>query len=467
MAVAAGSLVDEGLDLCDRARLPLDGWQREFVAGLLEQREDGRWAHFEGIAIVPRQNGKGNLLVARSLVGLYLDPDCRLIVHSAHEFSTALEAFRRLLDVIEDTPELLGQVERVSRAHGEEGIELLDGSRIRFKTRTKSGGRGLSADLLIFDEAMILPEAAFAALLPILSARPNAQVLLTGSAVDQVVHEHGVVLARARERGHAGAEGLLFVEFAADAELDDLLRDPSRLADRELWAQANAAYPHRITAETIERELAALDARSFAVERLGVGDWPVTEGKATGIIDLELWAALLDPDSEIVGPVRLALDVAPDSSRTAVVAAGRRRDGLLHVEVLAHREGTGWAAEYVAGVVRAQGIRAPVRLDPIGPVNALVPALNTLGVTVKAFKSGEYAQAAGILYNAIMERRMRHLGSLELNAAVAGASTRPLGDSWVWARKKATVDISPLVAATLAAWEDGSKPKRPIMVARG
>ena len=33
-----------------------------------------------------------------------------------------------------------------------------------------------------------------------------------------------------------------------------------------------------------------------------------------------------------------------------------------------------------------------------------------------------------------------------------GATKRPLGDAWAWSRKNSTVDISPLVAATLALW---------------
>jgi hypothetical protein len=39
-----------------------------------------------------------------------------------------------------------------------------------------------------------------------------------------------------------------------------------------------------------------------------------------------------------------------------------------------------------------------------------------------------------------------------LDAAVAGAQQRPLGDSWAWARKGLSVDICPLVALTLARW---------------
>jgi hypothetical protein len=248
---------DDAVALWTRAGLTLDPWQEALLRQSLEC--DGeQWRHFEVACICPRQNGKGSFLEARELAGLYLDDECDLIVHSAHEFSTSLEAFRRLLALIEDTPDLRRQVKRVSRSHGEEGIELDDGSRIRFKTRTKAGGRGLSSDLLILDEAMILPEHALAALLPTLSARPNPQVIYTGSAVDQAIHEHGVVLARVRERGQAGSVDLAYREYACQTRLEALLTDPELLDDRDRWAEANPALGTRIAAGHVAHERASL-----------------------------------------------------------------------------------------------------------------------------------------------------------------------------------------------------------------
>ena len=40
----------------------------------------------------------------------------------------------------------------------------------------------------------------------------------------------------------------------------------------------------------------------------------------------------------------------------------------------------------------------------------------------------------------------------ELDDAVMGATTRIVSDGWLWDRKSASVDISPLVAATVALW---------------
>jgi hypothetical protein len=126
------------------AGLVLDPWQAFVLEHALGERADGRWAAFEVGVVVSRQNGKGAILEARELAGLFLLGE-RLVVHSAHQFDTSLEAFRRLLGLIEDTPDLDRRVKRVSRSHGEEGIELKGGQRIRFRTRTKGGGRGFAA----------------------------------------------------------------------------------------------------------------------------------------------------------------------------------------------------------------------------------------------------------------------------------------------------------------------------------
>jgi hypothetical protein len=55
---------------------------------------------------------------------------------------------------------------------------------------------------------------------------------------------------------------------------------------------------------------------------------------------------------------------------------------------------------------------------------------------------------------------LRHRGRPELDAAVAGAEQRIVSDSWLWSRKNSSVDISPLVAVTLAA---AQAPKRRVL----
>jgi hypothetical protein len=52
----------------------------------------------------------------------------------------------------------------------------------------------------------------------------------------------------------------------------------------------------------------------------------------------------------------------------------------------------------------------------------------------------------------VAERTLRYVPRPALDAAVAGARQRTLGDAWAWSRRAVSVDISPLVAVTLAAW---------------
>jgi hypothetical protein len=152
------------------AGLELDPWQQLVLESGLRRR-DGKWAAFEVALIVARQNGKGTVLEALELAALFLFPDVRLILHSAHEFKTAAEAFLRVRALIEDNPEFDSQVSRIRTAAGAEAVELKDGKRLRFVARSSGSGRGFTSDLVILDEAYKLGDQEMAALLPTLLAQ--------------------------------------------------------------------------------------------------------------------------------------------------------------------------------------------------------------------------------------------------------------------------------------------------------
>ncbi len=457
---AVSSTGGEAIELARMAGLDGDQWQQFVAHHALGERADGKWAAWEIVLEVARQNGKGGILEIRELVGLFLLGE-RLITHTAHLFDTSLEAFRRLLELIESTPDFDRRVRKVSRAHGEEGIELKGGQRIRFRTRTKGGGRGFTGDLLILDEAMFLSAAMLGALLPTLSARPNPQVWYVGSAVDQNVHDHGEVFARVRERGRRGGDpALAYFGFSAPFDHPDDVT-PEAAADPRNWALANPALGIRISAEHIERERRSMDPRTFAVERLGVGDWPSTDEEQDKLLE-QAWAAGVDELSEAQDPVCFAIDVTPDRGAASIGVAGRRADKRPHVELVERRRGTAWVAPRLVELTGRHRTTA-IALDANGPAASLLPDLTAHKLKVTSLNSKEVAQACGAFYDAVVppplvddeeppdtSRMLRHLGTPELTAAVRGAVTRPLGDAWAWSRKSSTVDISPLVAVTLA-----------------
>jgi hypothetical protein len=90
--------------------------------------------------------------------------------------------------------------------------------------------------------------------------------------------------------------------------------------------------------------------------------------------------------------------------------------------------------------------------DATGPAASLLPGLETAGVNVETVTATEHGQACGRLVDMVNERTLAHLGSAELRDAIRGAKSRTLGDAWAWSRRNSSVDISPLVAATLALW---------------
>ena len=160
----ASTLGAEIAELCALCGLVLDEAQRHIMDRGLGRLEDGQWAAPEVAIVVSRQNLKSVCLAARELAGLFLIGE-KLIVHSAHEFATSLESFRLLVALIEEG-DLSKEIKSVSRSHGDEGIELHGGQRIRFRTRTRGGGGASRAIALLYDEAQMLAEDALAASLP-------------------------------------------------------------------------------------------------------------------------------------------------------------------------------------------------------------------------------------------------------------------------------------------------------------
>lgn len=446
----------EVVDFVNELGVDLDPWQWMVLRASL-RRSKGLWAAFTVAVCAPRQNGKNSLIEVRELIGPLILGE-RLLIHTAHLADTSKEGFHRLDDLIDSSDWVRKQVKHIWRANGMETIEFKGGKRIRFRTRTRGGGRGYAGcNTAFFDESMFLPEVSLGSVLPVISAMPDPQIWYTGSAVDQEIMEDGVVFARVRERALKGdTERLAYFEWSLDADNpdavdDDVSKDPAS------WAATNPAFGRRIMPEYLKVERDELDPRTFAVERLGVGDWPATTKRAS-VIDLDKWAQLADPESTIDGPVVFAFDVKPDRSASAISVAGTRADGIGHIEVVERRKGTGWVVPRLLELC-AKHDAAAVVCDPYGAAGSLVPELDENRIEVTTASGRDAADACGLFYDAVENGTLRHLGTPELLAALKGAVQRPLGDAWAWSRKNSTIDISPLVACTLALW--GAQTARP------
>jgi len=461
----ASSAGPEAIKLAATAGLVLDGWQQDLLVDALGETKDGHWACFEVACIVSRQNGKGSILEARVLAGLFLFGE-RLILWSAHEMKTCMEAFRRCEALFMGDPELAKHVKAIHKSNGSESIELKNGSRLKFVARTKGSGRGFSADLVILDEAYALTDEQIAAIMPTLSAKPNPQVWYTSSPpLDGLT---GDQLFRLRRRAERGDESLCYYDWGLPSVSLDTLEEVD-LGAEENWVATNPAVGHRISLDFVRKEWATMPPEDFARERLGI--WPRQITAGAGVIDPKIWQALVADGQPT--DVALAVDINPARTHAAIVAVGlRQHDGdasaplgkeLYQVAVIDYRAGIDWVVPRLKELA-AKWNPIGIGVDVKGPAGSLLldfqkagldqpddlerPARGDLAVPT----APQVAAGFGLFVDAVRQRLLWHSDDSVLNQALAGAVTRSLSGGSAWDRGKGGADISPLVAATLAYW---------------
>lgn len=424
---------DLAVELALSAGLDLDEWQQKLlVAGLgqvdghdAEGNPAWKWSALEVGVELSRQNGKSVVFEARVLAGLFLLRE-QLIIYSAHEGETALNAFDRLEQLIKANPELHAEVKNDGRSsgfrrtNGQNSITLWTGQKVKFRTRTKGGGRGLSGDCVILDESQDLQDDHIAALFPVLSARPNPQLWYGGSPGTK----KSTVQARLIRRAERRSPRLVYWRWASPDHVD--LSDPIAIA------RVNPAVGKRQTMEFLMNELEALGPAKFAQERMGIGDYPREEGE-DWVVPRVRWDRAGDAQSEITGPVVFVPEVKWDRSRTSINVAGRRRDGRIHIECIASAPGSHWAAAELARLSSAHDTLA-VALNPAGASNALVGPLNDLGVEVDhLISASDAADAYALMYDGLMgddnvtsseQPDVVHRTSTILTSAMAAAEVR-------------------------------------------
>ncbi|WP_431976168.1 hypothetical protein [Micromonospora haikouensis] len=479
----------------DLAGRPLDDWQSDSIDLILATRGDGHWACFEYCEWVPRQNGKGTVLEARALAGFFLLGEA-LIMWSAHEYKTAMVAFRRVrglmralgrqvgdnenlleFDKLDENGEPTTFLVKINNTNGEEGFERLDTeAQIKFLARSKGSGRGFTGNCNIIDEAFALTVDQHQALLYTVSAIPNAQIIYTSSP--PLTGDTGAVMYSLRHRGDPTAPrvdddgpweqdpSLGYRDFGIAGNLDFL--DGVDLEDLANWAAANPSLGilrsngTGLTHEAVGRELRAAkaDLPGWARERLGI--WPRQADDRSPrweVIGESTWLTRLDRQAVMGDPLTLAVDVTPDRTWAAISAAGPRTGGGRVVDVIDHRPGTGWIIDRL--------VELAVKHKPLVIVisdKAIADAAGGTelpdGTKLRVIRAGaaDMAASAAAFFDAVAGTApdLWQLGQPSLTTAVSGATKRTIGDGWAWNRRSITTDICPLVASSLALWALGT-----------
>jgi len=373
------------------------------------------------------------------------------VVWTAHRTRTATKTFQTL-KAMTSRPKVKPHMLEPRNANGEQEVRFRNGSVIMFGAREQGFGRGFDKiDMAVFDEAQILSEKGLEDIVPTTnqSEMPGGALLFFMGTPPRPTDPGAEFSNRRRSAIGGETEDTVYVEFSADSDAD--------LDDQKQWARANPSFPARTPVASMKRMRANLtDDDSFRREALGIWD----DDEAGGHLTVTAWSALADVEVDVrplPGTV-LVLDVAPghvSASITACANDGSR--GMPVLELAEKRAGSSWLPERAAELVEHYG--ATVALNSSGPVGALIPELVRLGVEFTDVRGPDYSKACGRIVAMVNASGFRHDGDPDFVTAVAGAKARKNGDGFTWSRTDSSVDISPLIGATVALWAVASTPE--------
>jgi len=126
----------------------------------LARDENGDFATLTICISKPRQNGKS--YGARWYAVWAAVIEGKKVLFSAHHGRTVRKMFKAIREIVEGNPDIAKELkpkgQGVYKAAGSEGIYFANGGMIEFQTRTSSGARGETYDIIIVDEAQELTQ---------------------------------------------------------------------------------------------------------------------------------------------------------------------------------------------------------------------------------------------------------------------------------------------------------------------
>jgi phage terminase large subunit-like protein len=401
-------------------RTPLQ-WQKSVLRRWMARDDEDKWANQTCGLIVPRQNGKSWLAEARILGGMIFMGEH--LIYSAHQVSTVDEIKRRILRFFYDAePEirdlLTSEFDKEPKSF--DYIELRNGGRCIFRTRTRSSGLGFTSDAIINDECQEESDAQEEALLPTISAGPlqNPQVIMMGTP--PTAGSTGTVFLRARRNLLQGKADMCWQEWSVETITDN--------HDTEAWYRTNPSLGYLITEKAIRAESNAMSQDSFNKMRLG---W-IPGVDAQRVFTDDEWNALAIKEVKLPEEPELvyAVKFAPDRS-SVTLAVGVPIDEKIHVEIVERKrmsEGIAWLVKWLLDRWRncnqiiidgaaGQGllIEELLRSEPKMKKRILTPNVREAG------------SAYALFYQAIQDGTLTHYNQPILNTAIRTAKRRDIG----------------------------------------
>lgn len=423
-------------------------WQRDAVDVACEFDPDTGLPYYGEVnLIVMRQQGKTTIELA-SLVDRFVSfTDRQRCVYSAQSGN---DARKKLIEdwapAIRQSP-LSGIVDKVVQANGHESIRCKTGSFVETMASLEASGHGFSVHFGMIDEAWKdHDDRREQAMDPAMLTIPDAQKWVVSTAGNDA----STYLRRKVEAGRQAASedrgfGICYIEYAVPDDedpfdLDVMLRYMPALCRTPGPCTCSHQWRHTVTQEALQTRMQGMEPDE--ARRAYGNQW--ISGGGERVIPAELWDQVQDPDTAPEGRVTFAVDVNVDQASASIAVS----DGE-QVEVIVTREGVSWLVDWFTE--KPERRRFPVAVDAGGPVSSVIDELERAGVRLERRSGPDVAAACGRMFNAVADGEVRvRPSSAELDAAVAGVATKPVGDKFVWSRQTSSADVTPLMAVTLA-----------------
>ena len=432
------SRIDEVTAWIKKTGLPeLLPWQEYVLTDMLKVDKDNKFIRKTNLLLVSRQAGKTHLARIRILAGLYLFGEKSIVAMSSNR-AMALDTFRKVCDLIEETPALRTQLKQIRVANGQESVELLNGARYEIVAATRDGSRGKTADLLFVDEVREIDEAAWTAARPITRARPNSQILLTSNAGDAF----STVLNDLRERANSFPPKTLgYWEYSAP--------DFANIHDKDAWYQANPALGYLVDEETIAESIATSSIEATKTETLC--QW-VSALKSP--FPYRAFEELTVQDLQIL-PGRttiFAVDISVTKRYASLVAGQLMEDGKIAAGVIAQFESASGVDELkIAVEVNEWARKYRPRLICFDKYTTMTVAerLALSGQKIQDMSGLVFYQACSDLLEAIVHQRLIHSGQESLVDAINNSAAKETDAGWRIVRRKSAGDVSAAIALAM------------------
>lgn len=228
------------------------------------------------------------------------------------------------------------------------------------------------------------------------------------------------------------------------------------IADAMDVAPFHPALGHTITEAALRDAFEQMGPDEYA--RAYGNQWPITDRSWQASWPTLTTGVPIPKDAF----VHIAADAAWNHNEASITAAAADGDRVI-VEVIESKQGVDWLLPRLVELSRRH--RCNVIIHRQGPLGYLIEDLTRAGVRVTEATSTDYADAIARFQTMVVAGLIVHQNDPRLDAAVVNVKSST-ADRPTWRRRVATVDISPLVAATFAVWKAATPPPKPILVTR-